>query len=624
MKANGNLKVGSIVGVLAVLLALSGCGVDGNDGGNNGAGTAAVSAARPFFVNGAVHGGQQPIVGAVLQMYETGMTGYTGLAKPLLTQTVISGAGGSFSITGDYSCDTGSYVYITAAGGNPGTGVSNPNIALMSALGSCSTLLANAATTFIVINEVTTVAGAYALAQYSGGTRFGTSLYSRPGSSITPAYRSTVTSDLSGGVDVPIGAAPADNFTTTNVDTPEGMANAMDLAQVIANTASGTSPGNDTNATATVNSMLVNAIANMLAACVNSGGSSDPTNAACTTLYNNVIVPAGTNPLTGGAYPAPADTLQAAVYMALNPNISASHTSTLYGLINGAAPFQPYTTSASAIPNFTISPTLFAQSAFASNTISPFSVCTYESPNYGALISASPQTWWTPSASLGQHYPAWNQNPPNNLALQFWWTQTGYDGTRDRRGVEACGPLAIATEGWYGFSFYPPSGAGGGASYPNNKLGAIAQIFQDGYCNSWAALLIVQNGALELNWRDYCGTANVIPLANSIQYDQWNPIIIHWVNSNNGTGQIQVWYGSAVETPSNPTYSVTNINFGFAHDWATGGPLPVGSTQGLKIGMYNFDDGNYTPGEVRTIYYNNVTQFNGYASDGWWRVNPLY
>jgi hypothetical protein len=243
--------------------------------------------------------------------------------------------------------------------------------------------------------------------------------------------------------------------------------------------------------------------------------------------------------------------------------------------------------------------------------------------------------WWTPDPSLGSHTPNWNHdNTSSYMAAQMVWNQTGiittapytqvYDGTREARGMEACSDVLVTTEGWYGFLFYPPSSATSTLTYPNNKTGAIAQIFQNGYCNSWAALLIVQNGALMLNWRDYCGDANVIPLANSIKYDQWNPIIIHWVVSNNNTGQIQVWYGDDVKNPNNPTYNAQNVNFGFAHGWTTGGPLPSGSEQPLKFGMYNFDDGNYTPGERRTMLYDNVTQSSGNDPNGWWHVNPLY
>jgi hypothetical protein len=268
----------------------------------------------------------------------------------------------------------------------------------------------------------------------------------------------------------------------------------------------------------------------------------------------------------------------------------------------------------------------FASSASAPvGTIAPFAFCTYKAPyGYGAIIDTPAHAWWTPDPSLNAPGPNWIHGTGYNLAAQMWWTALNYDGTREARGMEACSDVTVASEGWYGFTFYPPSTATSATTYPNDKLGAIAQIFQDGYCNSWASLLLVDHGALEIEWRDYCGVANVIPLAPSIKYDQWNPIIIHWVASNNNTGQIQVWYGDDVKTLSHPTYSVQNINFGFAHNWAPGAPLPADSQQVLKFGMYNFDDGNYTPGEKRTMFYDNVTQLSGASPNGWWTVNPLY
>jgi hypothetical protein len=37
----------------------------------------------------------------------------------------------------------------------------------------------------------------------------------------------------------------------------------------------------------------------------------------------------------------------------------------------------------------------------------------------------------------------------------------------------------------------------------------------------------------------------------------------------------------------------------------------------------NFDDGNYTPGETRTLYYDNVSQLIGTPANAFATVNPL-
>jgi hypothetical protein len=310
----------------AVAIALTGCGMNGGVGSS----AATSSTASRIAIKGKAFGGQQPVNGALIQLYEVGQGGYTSAAKPLFSRTIKTDSTGAFSFsTSDYTCDStgnyanGSYVYLTASGGDAGYGA-NSAIALMAALGSCSQLRANDATTFIIINEVTTVAGAYALAQFSGGTTFGTTLGSQPGVAGT--------------------TAPADNFATsaTNV---QGVANAMAVAQVLANTTTGTSPGTNSNNSATPEYWTVNTIADILAACVNSNGST-AAGQACGTLFTN------TTP-TGGT--APGDTIQAAVQMALHPGdaalLAGSPTgSTLDALIGTTPPFQPYVNTAST-PN---------------------------------------------------------------------------------------------------------------------------------------------------------------------------------------------------------------------------------------------------------------------------------
>ncbi len=56
-----------------------------------------------------------------------------------------------------------SQAYLVATGGKVGANQSNPNLALMTALGPCSNLSAQP----IVINEVTTAASAWALAPFA-------------------------------------------------------------------------------------------------------------------------------------------------------------------------------------------------------------------------------------------------------------------------------------------------------------------------------------------------------------------------------------------------------------------------------------------------------------------------
>ena len=88
-------------------------------------------------LQGHVFGGQQPVSGSVIQLYAANQLAYGQSSAPLIASTVTTDAGGSFSITGDYTCPyPSSQVYITATGGDTGSGT-NANIALMAPLGAC-------------------------------------------------------------------------------------------------------------------------------------------------------------------------------------------------------------------------------------------------------------------------------------------------------------------------------------------------------------------------------------------------------------------------------------------------------------------------------------------------------
>ncbi len=70
-------------------------------------------------LEGFVHGGQQPIVGATIQLWAAGTSADQSAATPLIS-SVLTGSAGQFSITGLYTCPTiQSEVYLTATGGQP-------------------------------------------------------------------------------------------------------------------------------------------------------------------------------------------------------------------------------------------------------------------------------------------------------------------------------------------------------------------------------------------------------------------------------------------------------------------------------------------------------------------------
>ena len=161
--------------VLSILIsfataALTGCGMGAIDH-TGGGGTSSFS--------GSVFGGQQPVAGATIQLYtvgpSVGSSGNASLSTPMIGSLVRSDAEGNFEINNDYTCGKSSggdtipagsdQVYIVATGGDPGLNPPAENLAivLMAALGPCSGL---STSQFIEINEVTTVAAAWALAPF--------------------------------------------------------------------------------------------------------------------------------------------------------------------------------------------------------------------------------------------------------------------------------------------------------------------------------------------------------------------------------------------------------------------------------------------------------------------------
>ena len=282
-------------------------------------------------IEGVVHGGQNPVIGASVQLWAVGASNYGSTATALGSSVPTVGPGGTFAL-GTYTCPAApsngngnTYVYITASGGDPGLGTgTNSNIMLAAALGSCQNLLANKATTFIDVNEVTTAAAAYALGQY-----------------FTPAVGGLSSADSFGApntTQAQVGIANA--FATVNNLVTFSTGNAVTSASLV---------GTAGTVTAAPEASKLNTVADILAACVNSAGGTAGTT-ACGKLFAAVVP-------TSGA--AAADTLQAAVYMSLNPTSNnatgaSTNLNTLFGLINSNSPFQNPSPLSSAPADWTI------------------------------------------------------------------------------------------------------------------------------------------------------------------------------------------------------------------------------------------------------------------------------
>jgi hypothetical protein len=194
--------------------------------------------------------------------------------------------------------------------------------------------------------------------------------------------------------------------------------------------------------------------------------------------------------------------------------------------------------------------------------------------------------------------------------LKSYWTQSTYNGTRNTKGAEACASYATYKEGWFGFKLYVPS-----PGYPTNKEAAVAQIFQHGNCNSWAGHLVIKNNSLLIVHRSSCGSATSATIVSNIPRNSWRSVVVHFKASRVNGGLLEVYYnGSRV-------YYKTGINFGFGV-WNSNDTLASGNQLGLKIGQYCYDNNNYSTGETRTLYYDNVCWLVGNPSGAMATVTP--
>jgi hypothetical protein len=245
-------------------------------------------------LHGSVYGGQSPISGASIRLYAAGTTGYASTNTNVLSNTsLVSGSNGTFTF-GSFTCTAGQQMYVAAVGGNPGSGTNN-NEVTVAALGDCATIIGSGYT--VQMNEVTTVAAAYALAPFATG-------YANIG---------TDAANVSGLKAAFVNAAKLANFSTGS--------------------AGGTLPS---GATAPV--QTINALADVLSYCVNSTTSGGP----CSTLFGYATPPGGS---------APTDTFGVALNMAKYPTNSVS---SLLGKVAGNAVF-PSTLNTTTTTDLTLS-----------------------------------------------------------------------------------------------------------------------------------------------------------------------------------------------------------------------------------------------------------------------------
>jgi sugar lactone lactonase YvrE len=297
--ANPSHVYPQVAGV-AVSTYTVGLTVTDTSGLNDQATTTATIQGTPPLSDGGLTGvvatGQKGIAGAHVYLLAANTAGYGQASVSLLNAVetaasdsvgayVATDSFGNFSMSGDYTCSSGQQLYIYAAGGNSGSGA-NPALGLLAAIGSCPS---SASTVAVRVNEVSTVAAAYALAGF--------------------ATDATHVSSSGTGL-AQMGMANA--FANA--------ANLETLATGVARTALPTGNGS-------VPQAEINTLANVLSACVDL---SNPVG-SCMLLLSNAI----SGGLTGNI---PADTATAAINIAHNP---WANTVSLFLIVANSPPYVP-------------------------------------------------------------------------------------------------------------------------------------------------------------------------------------------------------------------------------------------------------------------------------------------
>jgi streptogramin lyase len=298
--SNTSRNVLEATACLITLACLSGCGMTSTSLVKATTSTPPHTPAK-ISMHGKVHGGEQPISGATIQLYAIGTGAGVTASQPLLSPSASTDDSGAFNVTGTYLCPQyGSETYFVATGGNPGLapGLTNQAISLMTATGPCTTPAYDGDGNLIGytldpnlmldIDEVTTVASVYALAPFMHDY-----------------------ADISDGGN-PVGAANAFNMVNMLIDITQGLSPGPALSPAVTYSAGTGFP------------TVINTIADALSVCVNSTG----TDANCGNLFSLTTTASGTA----------ADTIAAALAIATHPSIDPN---ALFNTVTPIPAFQP-------------------------------------------------------------------------------------------------------------------------------------------------------------------------------------------------------------------------------------------------------------------------------------------
>jgi hypothetical protein len=237
--------------------------------------------------------------------YQTG--GYNGAAG---TQNNAVGAG-EFQLSGLYKCDVGQNVWLYSISGYPDTNSNadlNPYASFMADLGICPASGDFSSDTFIYMNELSTIAMAYSVAGFAAD----------PVGATTSGLATKI-------------SAPSTNSAGIN----NAFANAQQLYNIFGLTDEGDLSAPHTTTFGARNGTppytLINTLGDILAACINSTGNRTGPSSNCSTLFTDVY---------NGSTSIITDTASVAIHIAKNPN--TANPTNLLALVGTNPVWQPY------------------------------------------------------------------------------------------------------------------------------------------------------------------------------------------------------------------------------------------------------------------------------------------
>jgi hypothetical protein len=286
-------------------------------------------------LSGRVHGGNQPVSGATVNLYFAAQSEYAAPTLVATTTTAADGSGSFSFVSNSSSTNSGAdntfhcnssggspLVYVVAKGGNTinngDSTVNNSAAAFIAVYGTCDQLQNSPG--FVDMTEVTTVATMAAVQQFFDPSNEGISADGT-------GQQYNVILNLPKTIALMVDAASGTAVSSTVIP---------------ASVAGGNNGVVGVTVTATPETSKINTLANVLSACVNNASASA---APCTTLLTDAVpaTPSVTNKPNGTVFAPATDVVQAAYYILTNPtNGGSSNLASIYGLAPAAgAPYQP-------------------------------------------------------------------------------------------------------------------------------------------------------------------------------------------------------------------------------------------------------------------------------------------